>query len=83
MDLQQYQSKFEVKKANKNIVLADEIYQYFNKQMSFPRIMTEMKRKGAQFVYDTFLEIKKSGAKNHIALFIWKLNQVKIDLKEQ
>lgn len=53
--------------------LADEIFIFLNKRVSFPRIMFLIKREGRQKVYEVFNEVKQKGVKNPPALFIWKL----------
>ena len=70
--------RFVISKSNKNKVYADEIYEYFGRQIKYPVLMVMMKNKGPQFVYDTYLEVKKSDCANSVALFMWKLKQVKV-----
>ena len=92
-----YLDKFEqnsknAKTAKRNYIftkeqsLAEEIWIYFGKDkgfqgLNFPRIMSLIKTKGYQFIFETFEEIKKGDGKNKKALFIWKAKQIKIDLK--
>ncbi len=67
-----------VKSLNKNQMLADEIFNYFHKQIPFWRLMKWMKDLGPIFVYESFVETKKSDCKSEIALFIWKCKTCKI-----
>ena len=74
MDLRGYQ----IQKPNpyihtKSQSLGDEIFQFFNKKLAFPRIMRLVKVRGESKVYEVFNEVKKSAAKNPIGLFIYKL----------
>ncbi|MBN2197837.1 hypothetical protein JW698_01405 [Candidatus Wolfebacteria bacterium] len=62
--------------------LADEIFFYFNKEIEFATIMSFIKRKGYQAVYNIWNEVKHSKAKNEIALFFWKIKNEKIIYKK-
>ena len=75
---QTYLKKFEVKKGNPNQILADEIWRYFGKRLPFPRIMRIISEKGAIWTRETFNEIRKGDAKDHLALFIWKVRECQI-----
>ena len=77
-----YLNKFKVGKANPDIVVADQIYQGFHKELPFPRIMKIIKTHGRQFAYETWNEIRQGEAKNPVALFLWKVGKNKIEFKE-
>ena len=76
---EQYLLKFEKTANSKNLTkeqsLAEEIWLYFGKSIHFARIMRDIKRKGYQFIFEIFQEVKKSEAKDKKALFIWKIKQ--------
>lgn len=79
MELVNYLGKFEKKKPlSKEQAYATEIYEYFNKQIPFVRLMVYMKKLGPQFVYETFQETIKSNGAQKVGLFIWKLKQANI-----
>ncbi len=67
----------------KETALCDEIWRHFGKSIPFPRLMTAIKYKGYQFVYECYNEVKQSAARNPAALFQWKLKQVKVPLNPQ
>lgn len=77
MDLRGYQ----IQKPNPHIhtrsqSLGDEIFQFFNKKLPFPRIMRIIKTAGEQEVYQVFNEIRQSkSVKNPLALFIWRFKK--------
>ena len=74
MELQNYLTKFNKKKsATKEQTLAEEIFLYFGKKLSFGRIMSMIKAKGHQFCFEIFKECKEGN--NPQALFIWKYKQ--------
>lgn len=85
MDTGKYIQKF--KKTQKNLsedqVLADEVWKYFGKRLAFPRIMKEIKTKGKVFVRETMIEIQKGNARDRLALFLWKIKNCKVELKEE
>lgn len=83
LNLSRYASKFKfVKPTSEKQVLAAEIYEYFHKRIPFVRIATEIKRLGVQCVREVFIETRKSDCRNERALFLWKLSQIKVILKE-
>lgn len=51
---------------------AGQIYEYFGRSLSFPRIMRLIKTIGRQKIYDIWNEIKQSDCKDSLKLFIWK-----------
>lgn len=61
------------KKITKEQYLAEEIWRYFNKELSFGRIMAIIKKTGWQSIYEIFQEIKKGDVKNRLSLFIYKV----------
>ncbi len=63
--------------------LADEIYSYFGKKLSFGFIMNKILTKGYQFVYEAWNEIRQTNPKNRVSLFLWKIGQTKINFKKQ
>lgn len=69
------------RKLTRNQIIADEIYNYFHKQIPFWRIMKWQKDLGSVFVYESFIETKKSDCKSEIALFQWKMKNCKIIFK--
>lgn len=80
MELTNYLQKFSLPKKNlgQNLLLADEVYQFFSKKILFPRIMHEIKTKGIQFVRENFEQVKKLEVDNKLSLFIWRLKQAKV-----
>ena len=60
--------------------LSETIWKYFAKRLAFPRIMKMIKDKGFQGVYEAWNEVKQSGSKDPLALFIWKVGKQKIVL---
>lgn len=72
------------KKINKDQYLAEEVWRYFGKKLSFGLIMKCIKNKGWQFIFETFKEIKNSDVENRIKLFMWKIGKTKIvDIKKE
>lgn len=61
--------------------LADTIYFYFKKQVKFAAIMSFIKRKGYQAIYEIWNEVKHSKAKNAVALFLWKVKNERVIYK--
>lgn len=79
------QAHFQVKPASnldhaKRTALADEIHKSFG--LPIPRLMKLITNKGYQFCLQTFHEVQKSQARTPAALFLWKLKECKIELKE-
>ena len=79
-------SRFQPQKAkravSKETALVNEIWRYFDKAVAFPRLMNIVKTKGYQFTYECFNEVKKGDARNPASLFLWKIKNCRIDLKE-
>jgi hypothetical protein len=70
-------------KPKKNITdsksaLADEIFTFFNKGISYPLIRKWIKENGEQCLREVFEETKHKG----IALFIWSVKKNRTQLKE-
>lgn len=61
--------------------LADTIYFYFKKQIGFPTLMSFIKNKGYQAIYQIWNEVKHSKPKNEVALFLWKVKNERIIFK--
>jgi hypothetical protein len=75
-------NKFEKPKVNKRIknskdALANEIYDYFQKKISFPLIRKWILENGEQAIFEIFKETKDKG----IGLFIWTINRDRTKLK--
>lgn len=68
---------------SKEQALADEIWKFFKKELTFARIMKIIKEKGYQATYIIYNEIKKSKPKKPVALFLWKIKNEKIIWKEK
>jgi len=56
---------------NSKDALVDEIFNYFSKQISFPRIRDWVNKNGEQCIREVFEETKKKG----IGLFIWSVGK--------
>lgn len=83
MNLSQYKERFEKRRLKSRVYsseqgLAERIWLYFGKRLPFPRIVRMIKLKGFQAVYETFSEVEKSKAKDCLALFVWKIKNIKI-----
>ena len=63
--------------------LANQIYDYFNKELKFGFIMNKIKTKGYQFIYEIWNEVKQSNPKKAISLFMWKIGNTKINFKDE
>ncbi len=61
--------------------LADEIFSYFKKEIEFATIMSFIKRKGYQAIYNIWNEVRHSKPKNAAALFLWKVKNERIIYK--
>lgn len=62
-------------------VLADEIYQHFNKLLPFPMIAGLIARKGEIFMRETFYEFKKQPIRS-VAYFLGMVRSTKVAMKE-
>lgn len=84
MDLTSYKGKFEGKKRKitKEQELANQVYEFFNRRISYPRIMVIIKMTGYQSTYIRFNEVVKGNARNRLALFLWLSNQERATFKE-
>lgn len=72
---------FKVKKTRiftKEQELADRIFFYFGKEITFPTIMRFIKTKGYQAIYEIWNEVKHSKPKNKLSLFLWKVKNERI-----
>jgi hypothetical protein len=80
------ENRFKIKPASninheRNKALAGEINKLW--AIPFPRLMIEIKRKGYQFIQETFTQIQKNpNARNPAALFLWTIKNCKVELKE-
>ncbi len=61
--------------------LADTIFFYFGKQIKFAAIMSFIKRKGYQAIYQIWNEVRQSKPKNETALFLWKVKNERVIYK--
>ena len=59
-------------------LLAEDVWLFFSKRLPFPRLMKMIKDKGHQAVYESFNDVRKSNAKDKLALFIFKVKEYKI-----
>lgn len=79
-------ARFKVKPASninheRNKALAGEINKLWG--IPIPRLMIEIKRKGYQFIQETFTQVQKNpNARNPAALFLWTISRCKVELKE-
>ena len=62
MEITQYLKKFqpETKKQNKESALASEIYEFYQKNVSYPLIMKLIKERGYKHVMEQFLIAQKN-----------------------
>ena len=74
MELATYLQKFKTSKKNlgPEQILADEIWRYFGKKLSFPRVFVLIKNCGAVFVREVFEEIRKGDPRDRLALFVYR-----------
>jgi len=56
---------------NKEDALVDDIYNHFNKKVSFPLLRKFVKENGFQCIFEIFKETKDKG----VGLFIWSVNK--------
>jgi hypothetical protein len=68
-------SGFRVSKTNSKFSLASEISKHYNQDLT-AMMLGFIKRKGEIAVRDEFIQAKKNGTP--IALFIWKVKNIKI-----
>jgi len=76
--------KIELKKPRihtKEQELADTIFFYFKKQIKFAAIMSFIKTKGYQAIYEIWNDVRQSKPKNEVALFLWKIKNEKVIYK--
>jgi len=78
MDIKDYSKKFVLRKISAKQELAAEIYEFFRKELSFPRIMKIIGDKGVQATRETFTEISKCEFPHKLPLFIKKVKDMKI-----
>ena len=74
-------SNFKIKKTRiftKEQELADRIFSYFGKKIKFPMIMSFIKTKGYEAIYQIWNEVKHSKPKNMESLFLWKVKNERI-----
>ncbi len=62
MDIQSYLQKFqpETKKQSKESALASEVYEFYQKKVSYPLIMKLIKERGYKHVMEQFLIAQKN-----------------------
>ena len=77
----QWHPKKNQRNLTKEQSLAEEVWTFFGKQLSFPRIMREIKGVGYQYVYETFQHIKKNPVDSPSALFIWRMREARRKIK--
>lgn len=79
MDLEQYRSKIKKPKVfSREMDLADQIYEYFKKELEFPLLMKLIKTKGYQFIYECFNETRQSNFPHKLELFLSTVGKTKI-----
>ena len=78
MDLKRYSKIRKPKVFNKEMDLADQIYEYFKKKLDFPLIMKLIKTKGYQFIYECFNESRQSKFPHKLELFLSLVGKTKI-----
>ena len=57
--------------------LCEEVWEYFLKRLPFSRIMRIIKTAGRERARQIFSEVKQSGCRDPLALFIWKTKRGK------
>ena len=62
-------------------LLAAEISERSNGRMKIPMLMRLQKTKGEQFIRQTWAEVLQDGAKDPVALFLYKIGKVKVITK--
>lgn len=79
---QSYLQKFKVqkRKLSRNQFLANEIYEWLGKEVSYPFIMKLIKERGWQFVYEVYHSCKKIGMCNK-RYFLGAILKQKINYK--
>jgi hypothetical protein len=77
-DLLNRKPKPKSKAYNSKSALAEEIYNHWNKKLSYPMILKFIKNNGEQCVFEIFNESKDKG----VGLFIWLNNKHKTLLKD-
>lgn len=65
--------------------LADQINSYFKgfpRPLTFGQILSFIRRRGYQFCYETFNDIRQLNCDNPPALFLWRMRNTKVELKD-
>jgi len=78
MDLKDYSKIKKPKVFNREMDLADQVYEYFKKELDFPLIMKLIKTKGYQFIYECFNDSRKSDFSHKLELFLSLVGKTKI-----
>ena len=78
MELLTYSQKFTHSKITAEQALAEEVWLYFGKRLPFARVMRHIQLLGKIYIRETLEEIKKSDAKDHLALFIHRCKTDKV-----
>jgi len=84
MEQANFKKFIEGKSKNNNLIhskeqaLADEIWRYFGKKISFGFLSRVIFEKGFQPVYESFFEVKQSNARSLKGLFLWKIKQLPV-----
>ena len=79
MDLKRYLKLKKPKIFSKEMDLADQIYECFEKKLDFPLIMKLIKTKGYQFIYECFSESRQSDFPHKMELFLSLVGKTKIE----
>ena len=80
MEIANYLNKFALPRKNltEEQFLAGEVYEYFGKELMFPRIMAIIRDKGKGFVREVFEEIRKGDPRNRLSLFVWRCKNCQV-----
>lgn len=78
IDQEEYKKKFVIdkRKTDSKQELAKEIYEHFDKKISYPLILKWIKEKGYKFIAEEYHIAQKEGYDQR--LFIHRIHQVKI-----
>lgn len=73
IDLSRFKKKSNIRSPEQD--LADQIYSWSNKRLSFGMLMKYIKLNGLQRMYELWNEVRKGDAKDGPALLMWKLKK--------
>lgn len=59
-------------------VFCDEVYRYFDKQLSFPMLRKFYREKGSKYMYETFRQVQTSKFEHKTALFMKLMRETKV-----